>query len=271
MTVSLAIESALDAVIEIGAIPIRFRTTDPEFHRMLCERYADFLAPATAPRCHFDIELIEPDTADADRDLTVEFRGGSWQISRGDFHAEWGPAGSRGRITQSATPYAADSALRIVHSLLLAERGGFLLHAASAIRNGRAFLFAGVSGAGKTTMASLAPSDAILLTDEISYVRPENGRYVAFGTPFTGELNRSGKNVSAPVAALYLLEQAHDNEIASVSPAQACRRLLENILFFAQDSSLVSRVFQTACDFTAAVPVHILRFKKDSSAWDLIA
>ena len=63
--------------------------------------------------------------------------------------------------------------LRIVHTLVLARQGGFLLHSASAIRNGKAFLFAGVSEAGKTTISRLAPPDATLLTDEISYVRKE--------------------------------------------------------------------------------------------------
>ncbi len=77
-------------------------------------------------------------------------------------------------MRQNANPYSLDSVLRIVHSLILAERGGFLLHAASAICDGRACLFSGVSGAGKTTMTRLAPPDVTLLTDEISYVRPEN-------------------------------------------------------------------------------------------------
>jgi ABC-type iron transport system FetAB ATPase subunit len=71
--------------------------------------------------------------------------------------------------------------LRILHTLLLAAEGGFLVHAASAVRNGRAFLFAGLSGAGKTTIAGLAPPDATLLTDEISYVRKLDDHYYAFG------------------------------------------------------------------------------------------
>jgi hypothetical protein len=89
--------------------------------------------------------------------------------------------------------------LRITHSLLLAMEGGFQLHASSAIRNGHAFLFAGVSGAGKTTMARLAPSDALVLTDEISYIRRIAGGYRAYGTPFAGELARPGANASAPL------------------------------------------------------------------------
>ena len=83
-----------------------------------------------------------------------------------------GPADRPRPGSQNSNPYSLDSVLRILHSLILAERGGFLLHAASAICNGGAFLFSGVSGAGKTTMTKLAPPDVTLLTDEISYLRP---------------------------------------------------------------------------------------------------
>src|SRR4029077_15516862 len=96
-------------------------------------------------------------------------------------------------------------------------QGGFLLHSASAIRNGKAFLFAGVSGAGKTTISRLAPPGVALLSDEISYVRRQDHGYTAFGTPFTGELAKLGENTSAPVAALYLLAQGSENRIDPVA------------------------------------------------------
>jgi hypothetical protein len=171
-----------------------------------------------------------------------------------------------------------DSVLRILHSLILADRGGFLLHAASAICNGRAFLFSGISGAGKTTITRLAPPDVTLLTDEISYSRPaaeagnpkESSSYQAFGTPFAGELARSGENTSAPIAALFFLEQGPENRIDELSSAEAVRRLMRNILFFAEDPRLVNQLLSTACDFVAKVPIRCLTFYPDSKVWDLI-
>jgi hypothetical protein len=158
--------------------------------------------------------------------------------------------------------------LRIVHSLILAERGGFLLHAASAICEGRACLFSGVSGAGKTTMTGLAPADITLLTDEISYLRPSPGGYAAFGTPFAGELARAGENCTAPVAALFFLEKGPQNRVDELSSAEAVRRLMRNILFFAEDQRLVDNLFATACDFVARVPIRRLTFYPDARVWD---
>src|SRR5437879_13754824 len=144
------------------------------------------------------------------------------------------------------------------------------MHAASAIRNGRAFLFAGVSGAGKTTISRLAPSDATLLTDEISYVRKQGDHYVAFGTPFTGELAKLGENVSAPIAALYLLAKGSENRIETVTPVEATRALLTNLLFFAEDQELVQLTFHSACEFVSRVPVSRLTLVPDARVWELI-
>ena len=160
--------------------------------------------------------------------------------------------------------------LRIVHTLVLARQGGFLLHSASAIRNGKAFLFAGVSEAGKTTISRLAPPDATLLTDEISYVRKHDSGYTAYGTPFTGELAKSGENVSAPIAALYLLAKGSENRIDPIAPAEAIRSLLANLLFFAEDGDLVQSIFHSAFDFVSRVPVFRLTFVPDARVWELI-
>ena len=267
---SSPVSGLLEVVIQIGGIPIALRTVDPAFLQLLQKRYADYVTTAPGTAFAFDVDLVESATADPDADVRVWIENGDWQMVRGDFRAEWNPGKRYGRIHQSPNPYAIDSVLRIVHTLLLAPEGGFLLHASSAIRNGKAFLFSGLSEAGKTTMARLAPSDAILLTDEASYVRKSGGEYRAFGTPFAGDFGEPGKNVSAPIAALYLLAKGPENRITPVEATEAVRRLMRNILFFTHDAELVRQVFQSACAFTAAVPVYQLSFFPDPRVWELI-
>ena len=284
-----------EIVIEIGGMAVSVRTDSAEFRKMLEERYAGFVTPAwRAARpgaaglqntFTLDVELL-PEGERADADVRVVRDGPRWVMTRGDFRAEWEPETRSGWVRQTANPYAIDSVLRIVHTLLLAKEGGFLLHGASAIRNGKAFLFSGKSGAGKTTISRLAPKDVVLLTDEISYIRKENagpstraealarddGResYVAYGTPFAGELAKVGENVSAPIEALYFLEKGPANQIEPMSMAEGTRRLMQNILFFAEDEALVERVFAAACEFTAKVPAYRLQFVPDPRVWELI-
>jgi hypothetical protein len=257
-------------VVEIGGLPIRLRCDNPAFVRQIEERYAGYVSSSNDARFDFEIELAPPGAISRDADVSVTWDSGRWLMERGDFRAEWNPSAARGRIQQTINPYSLDCVLRIVHTLLLAREGGFLLHASSAIRNGRAFLFSGVSGAGKTTMARLAPPDAALLTDEISYVVRRDGRYFAVGTPFYGELARAGENLCAPIDALYLLAKGPENLIEPIEGADAVRGLLGNLLFFARDPEFVKMVFDTAFDFVNHVPVRRLTFAPTSSVWELI-
>jgi hypothetical protein len=265
-----AVAQTSNVVVEIGGLPIRLHCDNPAFLRQIRERYTGYVSSSNEAGFDFEIELAPPGTQSGDEDLQVTWDSGRWLMERGDFRAEWNPSTARGRIQQTINPYSLDSVLRIVHTLLLARKGGFLLHASSAIRNGRAFLFSGVSGAGKTTMVRLAPPDAALLTDEISYVTRQEGRYVAVGTPFFGELARVGENLQAPIEVLYLLAKGPQNKIEPIEGADAVRGLMENVLFFARDPEFVKMVFDAAFEFVAQVPVRRLTFVPDTSVWELI-
>jgi hypothetical protein len=254
--------------VEIGGIPIGLSTSDARFREMLRERYNGFLS-ASLPQFELEFDLDQTGLP-SDEDVRVRRENDMWLIERGDFRARWDPHTGRGNVRQNANPYSLDSVMRILHSLILAERGGFLLHAGSAICDGRAYLFSGVSGAGKTTITRLAPSHITLLTDEISYLRPSAQGYAAFGTPFAGELARAGENCTAPVSALFFLEKGPENRIDELPPAEALRRLMRNILFFAEDHRLVERLLATACDFIARVPIRRLTFYPDARVWNEI-
>lgn len=256
------------ACVEIGAIPIALTTSDDGFLDLLSRRYDGFLS-SSRPEFQLDFDLSAAHSVSED-DVRVRRDGDGWMLQRGDFRAHWDPRAGRGTVRQDANPYSLDSVLRILHSLILAERGGFLLHSASAICDGHAFLFSGVSGAGKTTITRLAPPEVTLLTDEISYLRPSGGSYAAFGTPFAGELARSGENCSAPVSALFFLAQGPENRIDEMPSAEAVRRLMRNILFFAEDHVLVEKLFATACDFVTKIPIRRLTFYPDGQVWDEI-
>lgn len=257
-------------VIEIGGMAVRVNSADPGFIGMLRDRYTGYVNPSATEEIAFDVEISSAKASDPNADVVVTQQQGRWSLTRGDFRAEWEPAKRRGWIRQTANPFSIDAVLRIVHTLVLAKQGGFLLHSASAIRNGKAFLFAGVSEAGKTTISRLAPPDATLLTDEISYVRRQGDGYIAYGTPFTGELAKLGENVSAPIASLYLLAKGRENRVDPVPGGEATRSLLANLLFFAEDEGLVQTVFHSAFEFVNRVPVSRLTFVPDARVWELI-
>jgi hypothetical protein len=258
-------------VVEVGNVAVLLNTSDASLVRVLERRFGRFLNPTADPMFRFDVTVVAHGELDHDADLRVHAANGRWVMQRGDFHAEWSVAERRGTICQTLNPYAIDAILRIVHTLMLAAAGdGFLIHASSAVRDGRAFVFTGPSGAGKSTIVGLAPDDVTVLTDEISYVRRSAEGYVAFGTPFAGELSDLGEPASAPVAALFHLGRGEDNRHERLGDARAVRTLMRNILFFADDRALVDRVLNTACDFAAQVPAFDLLFAPDARVWSTI-
>lgn len=258
-------------VVEVGGVAVALNTTDRALVGLLEQRFGRFLTPSASPAFEFDITVVPHGSVDAEADLQVHCEGGHWRMERGDFLAEWDPRARRGWIRQTLSPYAVDSVLRIVHTLLLSADNGFLLHASSIVRNGRAFVFTGPSGAGKTTIARLAPNDVTVLTDEISYLRRAPDGYVAFGTPFAGEWADVGESVSAPVAALFRLDWGPDNHHERLDRMATVRTLMRNILFFADDPDLTGKLLDTACDFAGDVPAFRLAFAPDARVWDAIA
>ena len=265
-----------EIAVEIGNVPILLRTPNAGFRDRLASHYAGFLGDASNPNIEFDVDIISaPDeisreSPDSEDDVQVSVKNGEWCFRRNDFVAQWDPRVRRGRVRQPDNSYSMDAVLRIVHTLILARQGGFLLHAASGIRNGRAFVFSGVSGAGKTTISHLAPPDVCLLTDEISYIRRDGEGYVACGTPFSGQLERPGANCAAPINSVFLLAKGTGNRIDPLPSPEALRRLLRNVLFFAKDAELVDNVFRSAWDFVQRVPVQQLTFVPDARVWSMI-
>jgi hypothetical protein len=259
-------------VVEIGGTPVLLRVEDRALRESLDKQYAGYLTtePSAVP-----IELtvtVAPKGGYRGELPHVEWQEGRWLFERHDFLAEWCPGSGRGWVRQEqAVPQPTDSVIRILHSMLLVPRGGCLLHAATAVRNGRAFAFTGVSGAGKSTISGLAPPDVVLLTDEVSYIRSVDGVYTAFGTPFASTAEIVGENISAPFAALYLLAKGHTNKIEPLSRKQAVGVLLQNILFFTKDNPrLVEAMLETACQIAACVPAYRLTFTPTPDVWGMI-
>jgi len=258
-------------IIEIGKFPVEFVAADPVFVDTLRERYSGFTtdSPSVSP-VRFSVET-SPDPFPGEERIQMSRSDGCWQFGRDTFHAQWFPEKGCGSIRQTAGITPIDNVLRVLHTLLLVRRGGFLLHAASAIRNGKAFVFSGVSGAGKTTLSRMAPPDVTLLTDEMSYICPDRDVYRAFGTPFAGDLGVNGVDVSAPLTEINMLAQGPRNKRELLSPATALAALLRNILFLAVDPEYVRLAFEAAYRAVSILPVYRLTFVPTEEVWEMIS
>lgn len=248
------LEQQLD--LSIGCLPFRFVSADEALLQAAAERYAAFAARQADP---FAIYLKDcPGAGARPADFTYEFAG----------------SGLRTRAQESCftgvrNEYALDSLLRVLLSWRLLSHSGFLLHAATVIRNGKAQVFTGKSGAGKTTVASLAPEGSVL-TDEISLVRREDGVWRAYGTPFWGEFRAAGANTSAPVAGIFRLIQATENRAALLRPREILRMLLPNVLFFSSEPAANRRLLDIISLAASEISAFDLAFRKNPSFWEAL-
>jgi hypothetical protein len=240
----------------IGCLPFRLQMSDERLFRAVSARYSAFMEAASQP---IRIALNDSSIAESQpADFAYDFEGAVLRANS-----------CKIRFDGVRNEYALDSLLRILLSWKLSDRNGFLLHAATVIRNGKAYVFTGRSGAGKSTVASLSPKVNVL-TDEISLLRRENGEWRAYGTPFWGEFRAAGSNTSAPVRGIFRLRQAAENRRTSLRPVEMIRTLLPNVLFFSSESEANRRLLEIVGRAAEEMPGYELAFRKDPAFWEVL-
>jgi hypothetical protein len=163
--------------------------------------------------------------------------------------------------------YALDSLLRILLTVMLLPRRGFLLHAATVVRGGQAYVFMGRSGAG--TVASLSPRGTVL-TDEISLLRHTDGAWQAHGTPCWGEFRAAGINCHFPIAGIYSLEQDSKDRVEPMPAKEMLRAILPCVLFFTRDKRANAVLLHVLFSLVRRVPCYRLRFRRGADFWEAI-
>lgn len=159
----------------------------------------------------------------------------------------------------------------VLISNLLGRGRGVELHSCGIIdREGRGHLFAGVSGAGKTTTARLwGDAAAGIVSDDRVIVREEAGSMWMYGTPWHGEAELS-LAARVPLTGVYLLVQSDANELRPLSHAEAMARLFRCTFPLFHDASALDYTLSFLERLAAAVPVRELHFIRDRSVVDLV-
>lgn len=144
---------------------------------------------------------------------------------------------------------------------LLAPRRGALIHSAAAVVGGGAIVFAGRSGAGKSTISRQfqAVGKTLLLSDDRVVVRQLDDGYSAHGTPWAGDA-RIALNGSAPLRAVVFLNHGGANRIERVSPRGAFEKLLPMVSVPWYDRVAIEQITSFCEALTRDVPVYDLFF-----------
>lgn len=172
---------------------------------------------------------------------------------------------------QYPLPYLESLAVyrKISHKFL--EYDILLFHCSALEIDGKAVLFTAPSGTGKSTHARLwrehFPDKVRTINDDKPLLKIEGQGVVVYGTPYGGK-DGLQNNISAPVAAIAILEQRKENEIHRLSMKEAYPMLL-NQTYRKKDAPGLIRTMDLV-GRVAELPVYCLKCNISEEAVELV-
>lgn len=134
-----------------------------------------------------------------------------------------------------------------LHSKLL-QKGALVFHSSYMDWNGQAILFAGKSGVGKSTQASLweKHAGAEIINGDRTLLRKKGGIWHAYGYPCCGSSDIC-INRTLPLKAIVILEQGNENKVETLTMGQKYRALFtgsEMYLWYEKEMERVNRLVE---------------------------
>lgn len=149
----------------------------------------------------------------------------------------------------------------------LLNYNGMLLHASAVVRDGKAYLFSAPCGTGKSTHTSIWRKvfpDAVILNDDKPALRREDGRWYAYGTPWSGKTDQN-LNLRTELAGICLLRRGEENVIRPYGGAKAIHDLLEQTVR-PKNPRLLGNLLELLDKLLLEVPVWEMECNMDPDA-----
>ncbi len=161
-------------------------------------------------------------------------------------------------VSPEFAPYM-DSGM--IFYIRLLKFNGMMLHASAVALDGRAYLFSGPSGMGKSTHTRLWQQEfpaAKVFNDDKPALRLLDGIWYAYGTPWCGK-DGININMKVPLGGICFLRRGTENSIRRLSALEATAAVISQTnSCFATDrglSYMTNMVDRLVCD----VPIYELR------------
>ena len=146
--------------------------------------------------------------------------------------------------------------------------GGLLIHASGIVDGENGYIFTGVSGIGKSTMAGIWQSVGaeIVNDDRLMICESETG-FTFHNTPMPHyyDFARSGS-----LKGIFLLSQSETNHCTKISGIRALSKVMANFMQQLFDAKLVEDHLNKAERLVLNVPVYQLGFKPDTDVVALV-
>ena len=267
--------------IAVADSAIALEIPHPRLRQRVAERFHAF-AVDRPPALRLTVDLVGYERAHSMVDQGMHFDGGLLRFNGSGYlgHIDEGRGDRVGNghlALSSRQPVEdVDYFLRVGAALLMHRLGGMMFHAAGIVRAGRAFLFFGYSGSGKTTVSRLSQAlgDSVL-NDDLLFLTPPNPEkasgWTVHSTPFWNPTQVQPDGIgSAPLAGLFRLVQAKQVFAAPMQPGQAVAELLASVPVLGLDPARSLGTLARCRQLSRDVPIHHLHFLPDDSFWPVV-
>ena len=148
-------------------------------------------------------------------------------------------------------------------------RDTVLTHASAVLYEGRAYIFLGKSGTGKSThsrMWQTALEGVVLMNDDHPVLRvAEDGTVTAYGSPWSGK-TPCYKNISAPLGGIVRINRAPFNKARRLPPIQAYASLMTSCSGMTWDRELADGRDRTLQGIVSRTPCWVMECLPDPDA-----
>ena len=173
--------------------------------------------------------------------------------------------------TRSYQKFAVNNALMMMYAFSTSNKQTALFHSSVVSYQGKAYMFLGKSGTGKSTHSQLWLKHfegAELVNDDNPVVRIIDGKARVYGSPWSGK-TPCYRNVDYPIGGIVKLKQAPFNEIRRMKAVEAYVALAMSISGMRWNTKMGDGLHQTENLLTASVPVWHLSCLPDQNAAEL--
>ncbi len=145
--------------------------------------------------------------------------------------------------------------------------GDIMIHASGVSHAGRGYLFSGVSGKGKSTMAKLwdAYGAKVIHDDRLILRKGSNGFYM-FNTP----VYKNEKPAKSKLDKIFIIEHGPENKMVPVTGAEYVSLIMANCIQHNWDQAIISGLLDPVSAMSSSIPAAKLYFRPDSSIIDFI-
>lgn len=145
--------------------------------------------------------------------------------------------------------------------------GDILIHASGVNNAGHGYLFSGVSGKGKSTMAKIWDnSGAKIIHDDRLILRKTASGYFMYNTP----VYNNDEPHESPLSKIFIIEHGIENKLVPVKGATAVSLVMANCIQHNWGSDIIARLLGSVSIMCGTISTARLYFKPDRSIIDLI-